>query len=61
MFIAMPVFLFFLTMDTLPPMLGLMALGGGLALTFGLLAMMTMLMQQQRQIQQLESLVAEAE
>jgi len=44
--------------ESIPSFVAIMSLAGGLGLMFGLLAMMAMLMKQQRRLQELESLLS---
>jgi hypothetical protein len=57
MFLAFPVFFMAVKSEYSPTFVAIMSLAGGLGLMFGLLAMMAMLMKQQRRLQELESLL----
>ena len=58
MFIALPAGLYAVQSESVPNAFFLMALGGGLGLTFGLLVMFTMLIAQRRQIERLQELIS---
>jgi hypothetical protein len=58
MFLAFPVFFLAVKSESIPSFVAIMSLAGGLGLMFGLLAMMAMLMKQQRRLQELESLLS---
>ncbi len=57
MFIAMAASLFAIQTESVPVLFVFMAFGGGLGLMFGLMAIFSLVMQQQRKIQHLESLL----
>ncbi|MBT4100682.1 MAG: hypothetical protein HOM68_29625 [Gemmatimonadetes bacterium] len=57
MFLAFPVFFLAVKSESIPSFVAIMSLAGGLGLMFGLMAIVSMLMKQQRRIQELEGLL----
>lgn len=57
MFIAIPAFAYAVKSPDIPPFLVIMPLVGGLALSFGLVAMLIMLQRQRERIERLERLI----